>query len=640
MITKKNFLILKLLGLPRYVKKTFILILDIFLCIFTNWLALSLRLDNFINFNNEVVLASFISSILALPLFFLFGLYKSLFRYYDINNFYKIFQSVFIYSLIYLFVIGFYKIENIPRSIAIIQPLLLLVFVLCSRAFLSYLLIITDNKNNKLFSIKKIIIYGAGSAGRQLVSALKNKPQIEIVGFIDDNKDLTGQLLDGFKIFLPENLDQIIKKNKINLILLAIPSINKVRRNQIIKHLSNYKILIQSVPSINDIVSGKVHLSEVSDLDFDDLLTRDHVLPKQELLNEDVNSKIVLVTGAGGSIGSELSRQIITLGVKELILLDFSEYSLYKIYQELLNLNTSIKIIPLLTDICDENKINNIFKNFKIETVYHSAAYKHVSLVEENICEGIKNNIFGTLTLINAAINSHTKSFVYVSSDKAVRPTSVMGASKRVAELCIQAIFHEKKNSKIKMSIVRFGNVIGSSGSVIPKFRDQIKNGGPITLTHPEVRRYFMTSKEAAQLVIQSGAMAQRCDIFVLDMGESIKIRDLISNIIKLSGLKLKDENNVDGDIEIKITGLKPGEKLYEELILGEKLEKTEHPKIKKAKEPFIFYKDLVSDLNELRNLLINNNIIEIKKILSKIIGNYNPNSKITDYIYLNKQGL
>ncbi len=439
---------------------------------------------------------------------------------------------------------------------------------------------------------------------------------------------------------MPENLDQIIKKNKINLILLAIPSINKVRRNQIIKHLSNYKILIQSVPSINDIVSGKVHLSEVSDLDFDDLLTRDHVLPKQELLNEDVNSKIVLVTGAGGSIGSELSRQIITLGVKELILLDFSEYSLYKIYQELLNLNTSIKIIPLLTDICDENKINNIFKNFKIETVYHSAAYKHVSLVEENICEGIKNNIFGTLTLINAAINSHTKSFVYVSSDKAVRPTSVMGASKRVAELCIQAIFHEKKNSKIKMSIVRFGNVIGSSGSVIPKFRDQIKNGGPITLTHPEVRRYFMTSKEAAQLVIQSGAMAQRCDIFVLDMGESIKIRDLISNIIKLSGLKLKDENNVDGDIEIKITGLKPGEKLYEELILGEKLEKTEHPKIKKAKEPFIFYKDLVSDLNELRNLLINNNIIEIKKILSKIIGNYNPNSKITDYIYLNKQGL
>jgi FlaA1/EpsC-like NDP-sugar epimerase len=423
-------------------------------------------------------------------------------------------------------------------------------------------------------------------------------------------------------------------------ILLALPTTSKKRRNEILNNLSKYELEVKTIPTVADIVQGRVNFSDAKDLDVDDILNRDQVLPNSELLTKNITSKVALVTGAGGSIGSEICRQIVKLNPQKLLLLEFNEFALYKIYEELKLLNKNLKIISLLVNAQDQTKVHEIFKTFKVDTVYHAAAYKHVSLVEENISESIKNNVFATFAVAKAAISQSIKTFVLISSDKAVRPTNIMGASKRLAELCVQAIYHNEKKNKTEMSIVRFGNVLESSGSVIPKFRKQIKNGGPITLTHPNVTRYFMTIEEAAQLVIQAGAMSKDCNVFVLDMGESVKIKDLIYRMIKLSGLTVKDENNKDGDIEIKITGLRPGEKLYEELLLGDNPQKTQHPKIQKAQDPFIPFNQLEVDLNILKTLLDYNKVAEVKEILAKIVKSYKSNSEIVDHFYLEQSEL
>jgi len=392
---------------------------------------------------------------------------------------------------------------------------------------------------------------------------------------------------------------------------------------------------VQTLPTVADIIQGRISLSDIKDLDVDDILNRDQVLPNTELLSKNITSKVVLVTGAGGSIGSELSRQIVKQNPEKLLLLDLNEFALYKIYEEVKIANKNLIIIPLLVNVQDQTKVSEIFKTFKVDTVYHAAAYKHVPLVEENISESIKNNVFATLAVTKAALSQSVENFVLISSDKAVRPTNIMGASKRLAELCVQGLYKNVKNNKTKISIVRFGNVLESSGSVIPKFKKQIKDGGPITLTHPDVTRYFMTLTEASQLVIQAGAMSEDCDVFVLDMGESVKIKDLIYRIVKLSGLSVKDENNKEGDIEIKIIGLRPGEKLYEELLLGDNPQKTQHPKIQKAQDPFIPFNQLEVDLNNLRTLIDNNKIFEVKELLTKIVKTYQSNSAIVDHAYL-----
>ena len=362
--------------------------------------------------------------------------------------------------------------------------------------------------------------------------------------------------------------------------------------------------------------------------------------PKKGLLLKNINSKVILVTGAGGSIGSELCRQIIKVKPRCLVLCELNEFSLYKIHEELKLIDQKLKIIPLICNIQDEDKINEILKVFNVDTVYHSAAYKHVPIVESNICEGIKNNIFGTYKVAKACIAQNVSDFVLVSSDKAVRSTSVMGASKRLAELCVQGLYHQLKNPKIKMAIVRFGNVLGSSGSVIPKFKKQINEGGPITLTHLNVTRFFMTITEAAQLVIQAGAMSKKCDVFILDMGEPISIKELIYNIVSLSGLSVKDEENPEGDIEIKITGLRPGEKLYEELLLGDNPQETDHEKIQKANDPFIPLSQLDNHLNVLSSLITNNSVLEVKNILKKILISYSPDNNIVDHIFNEKNNI
>ena len=414
-----------------------------------------------------------------------------------------------------------------------------------------------DKKRSKNKNKMSTLIYGAGSAGRQLVASLENNAQIEVKGFLDDNAQYHRQTISNKIVYDPLKLDRILKDKDIDLILLALPSITRQKRNQIISEINKHKVTVKTLPSIQDIVDGKISITDIKDLTIEDLLSREPVKPNLELLSKNIYSKIVAVTGAGGSIGSEISRQILNLKPKKLLLIELNEFALYKIYEELKNKNKDIKIVPLLLNVQNETRINEMFKIFNIDTVYHAAAYKHVSLVEENICESIKNNVFGTLNLTKAALKYNVESFVLISSDKAVRPTNIMGATKRLAEICIQSLCNDQKKEP-KFAIVRFGNVLESSGSVIPKFKKQIKMGGPVTLTHPKVTRYFMTITEASQLVIQAGAMAEKCEVYVLDMGESVKIKDLIDKMIKLSGLSIKDSENLDGDIEVKIIGLRP----------------------------------------------------------------------------------
>jgi FlaA1/EpsC-like NDP-sugar epimerase len=626
--------------LPRPLKHIITIIIDSSLCIFCTWFAYFLRLDAFIAIRGITLLPVAVSILLALPIFWFLGLYHTLHRNSALSIMFSVSTSSIVYSSLYFFIFGVYGVDGVPRSIGILQPMLLFFAILFSRLFIKY--VFGDNyllgKKKRLF--QKVLIYGAGSAGSQLSHALENSNELKVVGFLDDDKKLHGQVLQGKEIYPPFKIADLIKSKEVQLVLLAFPSISRSRRNEILKNLSNYSLQVQTLPTVTDIIQGRVSLSDIKDLDVDDILNRDQVLPNTELLTKNITSKIVLVTGAGGSIGSELARQIAKQNPQKLLLLELNEYALYKIYEELKVVNKNLKIIPLLVNVQDQIKVNEIFKTFKVDTVYHAAAYKHVPLVEENISESIKNNVFGTLSVAKAVLSQLVENFVLISSDKAVRPTNIMGASKRLAELCVQGLYKNKKNNKTKMSIVRFGNVLESSGSVIPKFKKQIKDGGPITLTHPDVTRYFMTLTEASQLVIQAGAMSEDCNVFVLDMGESIKIKDLIYRFVKLSGKTVQDENNKEGDIEIKIIGLRPGEKLYEELLLGDNPQKTQHPKIQKAQDPFIPFNQLEVDLNNLKTFLDHNKVFEIKELLAKIVKTYQSNSVIVDHAYLEQSKL
>ena len=619
-----------IVNLHRYTKRTIAILIDIGLCIFCTWLAFYLRLEQFVKINEVTTLAVEISVLLAIPIFWLMGLYKTIFRFQGSSIIFTVFIATFAYTLLYFAVIGIYGIQGIPRSIGIIQPILLFLAISASRISIKFLFLSnfkkTKNKTN-------VLIYGAGSAGRQLLTSLESNLEMKVVGFLDDDPQFHRQKILGQTVYDPFNIKKLLYKKNIHLVLLALPSITRQKRNQIINNLNKYKVTVKTLPSVQDIVEGKVSVSDIKDLSIDDLLEREQVQPNFELLSKNINSKVVMITGAGGSIGSELSRQIIKLKPKKLILIELSEFALYKISEELKKLSQSIKIIPLLINIQNESKIEQVFETFNIDTVYHAAAYKHVPLVEENICESVKNNVFGTFILAETALKYNVSNFVLISSDKAVRSTNIMGATKRLAEICVQSLY-DNQNRKSKFAIVRFGNVLESSGSVIPKFKKQIKEGGPVTLTHPDVTRYFMTITEASQLVIQAGTMAEKCEVYVLDMGKSVIIKDLIKKMIKLSGLSIKDSKNLDGDIEIKITGLRPGEKLYEELLIGDNPEKTYHEKIQKAQDPFIPFDKLKIDLDNLLNLLNKNKVENVKNILSNLVPSYQSNSKIVDHFY------
>ena len=629
-----------LLSLSRPVKTFIAISIDFSCCVFSVWFSYYLRLGNLIPLSERGLDALSYSLIISFPIFIIFGLYKNIFRYSGLDSLFNVSKALALYGVIYGTRISILGISGIPRTIGFIQPLLLLLFIISWRVLVRFLLRKINNKHYAKKDSRKAFIYGSGEAGRQLVKAMQDSQEISILGFLDDDENKKGCLIDGKRIYSPNDLGALLSKKDISLVLLAIPSIPRRKRNEIIKKLLKYKISVRTIPDIKDLASGKNVITQLLDLEIDDLLGRVPVEPFQSLMKKNIFMKTILVTGAGGSIGSELCRQIIKQKPKKLVLVEISEYALYSIHNKLEEFkNIDIEIIPLIGSIQDSQRMESIISIFKPATIYHAAAYKHVPIVEENLIEGLKNNLLGTYNLAKLALKNNVLNFVFISTDKAVRPTNIMGATKRMAELSLQA-FHEKnitlseRQNKTKFSIVRFGNVLDSSGSVIPKFREQIKNGGPITLTNIDITRYFMTITEAAQLVIQAGAMGQGGDVFVLDMGDPIRIYDLALKMIELSGLSLKSPSNEKGDIEIKITGLRPGEKLYEELLLSNSPSETKHPKIFRSNEPSILLSELEKEINLLQKLIERNNIEEILKKLKNIVIDYSPSSKIVDHTF------
>ena len=630
-----------LLNLPRFIKRLIAFSLDLFCCVFSVWFSYYLRLGNLIPLSERGLDALTISIIISLPIFLIFGLYKNILRYSGLYSLLNVSKAISLYGILYLTLISVIGVNSIPRTIGLIQPLLLLFLIISWRILFRYLLINLNNKISTKKDFIKALVYGSGVAGRQLVKAMQESKEIAIKGFLDDDENKQGYVIDGKRIYSPKNLKNLLIKNNISLILLAIPSIPRKRRNEIIKNLLHYKIAVRTIPNISNLASGKSMITEFLELDINDLMGRFEVEPFQNLMKKNNFDKTILVTGAGGSIGSELCRQIINQKPKKILLIEISEYALYTIHQELNQVKPDeTELIPLIGSVQDIPRMREIISIFKPFIIYHAAAYKHVPIVEHNLIEGLKNNLIGTFELANLALKKKVSNFVFISTDKAVRPTNIMGASKRLAELSLQAL-HDKniteEYTNTKFSIVRFGNVLESSGSVIPKFREQIKNGGPITLTHKDITRYFMTIPEASQLVIQAGAMAKGGDVFVLDMGEPIKIYDLAIKMVELSGLTVKNFSQTKGDIEIKITGLRPGEKLFEELFLSKNPIKTKHPKIFRSKEPFIAHEKLIQEIQLLKKLMEENDLENILKTLKTIVIDYAPNSKIIDHTFIKK---
>jgi FlaA1/EpsC-like NDP-sugar epimerase len=644
-----------LLNLPRSVKRGLVMFGDLMICGLSVWLAFGLRLDQWGYYQSQQWILFFAAIGFSFPLFVFFGLYRAIFRYIGTTAFISIKRAFIIYTVLFFGVFTLYGIEGVPRSIGVIQPMLFFFGIGASRYFVRYWLGGINNVQKGFHRSEPIaLIYGAGSAGRQLASGLISNNEILLKGFIDDDLHLKGSTINGISVYPNTDLKDLIHRLDVTDILLAIPSASQDRRNEIIASLNSCGVRVRSLPGLIDLASGRVRVSDLHDLDMNDLLGRDVVPPKLGLLKKNILGRVVLITGAGGSIGSELCRQIIKFSPKSLILIDSSEHSLYLIYEELkrtlirlenersagdsvddafssLNAELSIELVPCLASVRDHDLLLNIFKIHKPATVFHAAAYKHVPLVEQNPAEGIRNNVYGTLTCAQVSLECDVSNFILVSTDKAVRPANVMGASKRIAELVLQAMADcaIKDNHATNFSMVRFGNVLGSSGSVAPLFGAQIAAGGPITLTHPEVTRYFMTIPEAAQLVVQASAMAEGGDVFVLDMGEPVRIFDLAVKMVYLSGLLVKDEAHPHGDIEIKVTGLRPGEKLYEELLIGDDPQSTAHPKIMKAHEDFLPWCDLQQELEKLNLALEKNDPDSIRGALKILVPSYQSNGNL-----------
>ena len=626
------------LSLPRLVKRLVVLTIDMALCVLTLWLAYYLRLGEFVALSGNALVAVGLSIVIGLPVFVVMGLYRAIFRYSGWPALLAVAQAVGIYGLLYACVFTAIGVPGVPRTIGIIQPILLLLFVGASRAFARVWLGDQYRSLLKQGHRSKVLIYGAGSTGRQLVAAMSNSHEMQVVGFLDDDDRLHGHVLNGQPIYNPVDLPHLVTTLAISDVLLAMPSLNRKSRNDILSRIRAARVAVRTLPSMTELAQGKVSVSDLRELDIDDLLGREPVAPNHILLMKNISGKVVLVTGAGGSIGSELCRQILAVGPSKLLLIEQSEFALYAIHQELEEKQAHEKnvLVPLLASVQDQDRMREIMATWQPDTVYHAAAYKHVPLVEHNPAEGIKNNVLGTLRTAQAAAENGVADFVLISTDKAVRPTNIMGASKRLAETVLQAL--AAIHAETKFSMVRFGNVLGSSGSVVPRFRQQIREGGPVTLTHTDITRYFMTIPEAAQLVIQAGAMAKGGDVFVLDMGQPVKIMDLACRIIELSGLQVRDSAHPEGDIEIEITGLRPGEKLYEELLIGDNPQPTSHSRIMKAHEVHLGWTVLEDKLRALEMALNINDVAVIRLMMQQLVPGYVPSDDIVDWVYMEQE--
>ncbi len=617
------------LGWPRAVKRLVVVALDIALAMAATWLAFTLRLDALHRPSGAQWWVYALTPALAVPVFMRFGLYRAIFRYTGQAALLATAQAVAVYGVLLLGVLLWQQWPGVPRSLGVLQPLIFLLLVGASRALARFWLVGWDKRHS---AQGRLLIYGAGEAGVQTAAALGMSGQFKLLGFVDDDTDKVGRSINGVRVYSPADASGLIARLGVTDILLALPSATRERRNNIIQSLRAQSVHIRTLPGLSDLASGRVTVQDFKELDIEDLLGRDPVPPNTALLARNLAGKVVLVTGAGGSIGSELCRQILLQGPRQLLLLDHNEYGLYSIHQELQGLCAShalgVLLVPLLGSVANLVRLHEICRAYRPEIVYHAAAYKHVPMVESNPAEGILNNVFGTLNMARAALDSGAANFVLISTDKAVRPTNIMGASKRMAELVLQALAAAQvgllgPHPSACFSMVRFGNVLGSSGSVVPLFRRQLAAGGPLTVTHSEVTRYFMTIPEAAQLVLQAGAMASGGEVFVLDMGEPVRILDLAHRMVELSGMKVRNQAHPDGDIEIAITGLRPGEKLYEELLIGDNPTPTAHPRIMKAHEDHLSWPVLELQLQTLRRAADNSDVAAIKAVLLACVQGY-----------------
>lgn len=650
-----------LLGLPRRQKRLLQVMADVILVWAALWLAFVVRLgiDEMANPIHDHIWLFVSAQIVAIPLFIRFGMYRAVMRYFGNDALIAIIKAVSLSALILGVVVYWYSNhENVvPRSIIFNYWWLSLILVgglrLAMRQyFLGDWFAATQHVpfTNREDGLPKVAIYGAGSAGNQLVAALRLGKLMRPVAFIDDDSSIADRVISGLQVYKPRNLQKMIDCTGAQEILLAIPSVTRARRREILGYLEGFPLHVRSIPGFMDLASGRVKVEDIQEVDIADLLGRDAVPAQEDLLERCITDQSVMVTGAGGSIGSELCRQILGLHPRTLLLFEHSEFNLYSILSELEQRvrreSLPTKILPILGSVRNQAQMLDTMKTWRVNTVYHAAAYKHVPMVEHNIAEGVLNNVIGTLNTAQAALQAGTANFVLISTDKAVRPTNVMGSTKRLAEMTLQALsrepapimFGDKDNisrvNKTRFTMVRFGNVLGSSGSVIPLFHKQIKSGGPLTVTHPNITRYFMTIPEAAQLVIQAGSMGQGGDVFVLDMGEPVRIVELAEKMIHLSGLSVRSERNPHGDIAIEFTGLRPGEKLYEELLIGDNVAATRHPMIMTANEDYLSWSALSERLDELLKAIADDDYSRVRQLLRETVSGYAPDGEIVDWIY------
>ncbi len=621
-----HFIATKALALSRHQKQWLVVISDVLILETSLYLSLVIRFENLLVAVDQLAYAAIISPLLALPIFWKMGLYNAVVRYIGLQAMLAIAQAVSLYSVL----MGAWIVLAEPRpltvSVALIHGILTLLMVGASRAVARRWLSKAQIQGMGEASRRRAIIYGAGSAGVQLALALSQSREILPVAFVDDDEKLHGKHIAGLTVFSREALGSLVNTKQVSEVLLAIPSSSRATRNTIISQLEKLPVQVRTLPGLSYLAQGKVKTSDLREVDIEDLLGRDPVPPQIELLEANIKHKSVMVTGAGGSIGSELCRQISLLNPKRLVLFELNEFALYSIEQELLTLQpvSQSRLFPILGSVTDAAKVDLVLKRFEVETVFHAAAYKHVPMVEKNPCAGAFNNIIGTWHTAIAAQRNSVETFVLISTDKAVRPTNTMGTTKRIAELILQAL-NQATTHRTRFVMVRFGNVLGSSGSVLPVFKEQIRNGGPVTVTDPRIIRYFMTIPEAAQLVIQAGAMGEGGDVFVLDMGEPVQILEMAKKMIHLSGLSVRDESNTNGDIEISFTGLRPGEKLYEELLIGDNVSSTSHPLVMRANESYLEFASVQILVGDIARACEKNDSETLRKVLVSAVNEFVP---------------
>ncbi|WP_043310812.1 nucleoside-diphosphate sugar epimerase/dehydratase [Pseudomonas sp. ML96] len=649
----------RLLALSHQSKRSIQVITDVLLLWLALWLAFVARLgwDHAVNPVGDYLWLFLAAPATAIPLFIRFGLYRAVLRYLGSNALVTMFNAVSLSALLLALVIYLVRPDELmPRSVVFIYWCLALLLVggvrLLIRQYFSGALFSSESVGQAESPLKRVAIYGAGAAGNQLLFALRMSRSMQPVAFIDDDEGIADRMIAGIKVYSSSSLESMFEALAVEEVLLALPSVSRTRRREILEALGPYPVHVRTIPGVMDLANGKVSVSDLQEVDIVDLLGRDTVVPNQALLHRCIQGQVVMVTGAGGSIGSELCRQILAARPTALLLYEHSEFNLYSIYGELESWvarnGSSTRLISILGSVRDGQRLLAILRDWEVSTLYHAAAYKHVPIVEHNIREGVLNNLFGTLHAAQAAVCAGVKNFVLISTDKAVRPTNVMGSSKRQAEMVLQALSRESAPvlfgseeqvvNQTRFTMVRFGNVLGSSGSVIPLFREQIKNGGPVTVTHPNITRYFMTIPEAAQLVIQAGSMGQGGDVFVLDMGQPVKIVTLAEKMIHLSGLSVRSDINPQGDIDIEFTGLRPGEKLYEELLIGDNVSPTDHPMIMRANEEYWPWTRLKSVLDDLLNALQCDDYDRVRHVLRDTVSGYVPEGEIVDWMHVQRR--